>query len=243
LGRSPTWLVLAGWGRQKAEVDQFDIVEGLVIRGGTDVFVLNGISLHGGLAVSWPGPALTAKSVVERLTEHSRKVGLRMGADVFEVGLFKPRTLRLPGTQNLRCCPVSGTVRRYSAQGHGSGAAPSLLSSGHIGPSNSVAIGMSDSPVVRCVNTRPQAPTSNVCQLCPWSHMPAPLTLFGHLQLLSRPKRLFAAQHMTFATPAFAPVELLAMGGFAGARRVDAAPRRRGGIEEHAEKTSECRAH
>ena len=61
---------------KKAELDQFDIVEGLVIRGGTDVFVLNGISLHGGLVVSWPGPAPTTKSVVERLTEHWRNVGL-----------------------------------------------------------------------------------------------------------------------------------------------------------------------
>lgn len=61
---------------KKAELDQFDIVEGLVIRGGTDVFVLNGISLHGGLVVSWPGPAPTAKSVVERLIEHWQEVGL-----------------------------------------------------------------------------------------------------------------------------------------------------------------------
>ena len=61
---------------KKAELDQFDIVQGLVMRGGTDVFVLNGISLHGGLVVSWPGPAPTAKSVVERLTEHWRNVGL-----------------------------------------------------------------------------------------------------------------------------------------------------------------------
>jgi hypothetical protein len=61
---------------KKAELDQFDIVEGLVIRGGTDVFVLNGISLHGGLVVSWPGPAPTAKTIVDRLTEHWRKVGL-----------------------------------------------------------------------------------------------------------------------------------------------------------------------
>lgn len=61
---------------KKVELDQFDIVQGLVIRGGIDVFVLNGISLHGGLVVSWPSPAPRAKSVVERLIEHWREVGL-----------------------------------------------------------------------------------------------------------------------------------------------------------------------
>ncbi|MFQ5668647.1 MAG: hypothetical protein ACE5I7_19765 [Candidatus Binatia bacterium] len=37
-----------------AEVDCFDIVEGLVIQGSPGVEVLNVISLHGGLAASWP---------------------------------------------------------------------------------------------------------------------------------------------------------------------------------------------
>jgi len=71
----PGWY-LRDVANHKAELDQFDIVEGLVIRGGTAVFVLNGISLHGGLIVSWPGPAPTAKSVVERLIEHWQEVGL-----------------------------------------------------------------------------------------------------------------------------------------------------------------------
>jgi len=35
-----------------AELDSFDFVEGLVIRGGTDVCVLNTVSLHGGLCGS-----------------------------------------------------------------------------------------------------------------------------------------------------------------------------------------------
>ena len=38
----------------KAELDSFDIVEGLVIKDGPQVEVLNGVSLHGGLVVSWP---------------------------------------------------------------------------------------------------------------------------------------------------------------------------------------------
>lgn len=70
-----------GWylpevARGRAELDSFDIVEGLVIKGGTDVEVLNGISLHGGLVASWPRAAITATFTVEALLEHWRQVGL-----------------------------------------------------------------------------------------------------------------------------------------------------------------------
>jgi hypothetical protein len=60
----------------RAELDSFDIVEGLVIKGGTDVEVLNGISLHGGLVASWPMTGVTAQTTVQALTEHWRQVGL-----------------------------------------------------------------------------------------------------------------------------------------------------------------------
>jgi transposase len=71
-----------GWylpevARRGRELDSFDIVEGLVIRDGPQVEVLNGISLHGGLVVSWPrGESITAKFVVECLVEHWRRFGL-----------------------------------------------------------------------------------------------------------------------------------------------------------------------
>src|SRR5512135_2113696 len=46
-------------------------------RGGPQVEVLNGVSLHGGLAVSWPHEAsITAKVVVGWLIEHWKEVGL-----------------------------------------------------------------------------------------------------------------------------------------------------------------------
>ena len=61
---------------RRAELDSFDIVEGLVIRGGMNVEVLNGISLHGGLPASWPKGAITAKIVVKALLEHWRRHGL-----------------------------------------------------------------------------------------------------------------------------------------------------------------------
>jgi hypothetical protein len=63
--------------RRGRELDSFDIVEGLVIRGGPQVEVLYGISLHGGLVASWPrGESITAKFVVECLVEHWRQFGL-----------------------------------------------------------------------------------------------------------------------------------------------------------------------
>jgi transposase-like protein len=59
------------------ELDSFDIVEGLVIRDGPQVEVLNGVSLHGGLVASWPMAApVTAKAVVAALVEHWRAHGL-----------------------------------------------------------------------------------------------------------------------------------------------------------------------
>ena len=59
----------------QAELDSFDIVDGLVIRGGLDVQVLNGISLHGGLCVSWPQARMT-RVTVQCLLQHWRRVGL-----------------------------------------------------------------------------------------------------------------------------------------------------------------------
>lgn len=58
-----------------AELDSFDTIEDLVIRGGPQVTVLTGISLHGGLPVAWPVSALTAQLVVEFLLGHWCEVG------------------------------------------------------------------------------------------------------------------------------------------------------------------------
>jgi transposase len=72
----------AGWylpdvAQQRAELDAFDIVEGLKIKNGPLIEVLNGVSLHGGLVCSWPQPAaIGARQVVEALIEHWRSWGL-----------------------------------------------------------------------------------------------------------------------------------------------------------------------
>jgi putative transposase len=61
---------------RKAELESFDFVEGLVIRGGTDVMVFNGMSLHGGLCSSWIESSWTAKRTVQTLVAHWREHGL-----------------------------------------------------------------------------------------------------------------------------------------------------------------------
>ena len=60
----------------QAELDSFDIVEGLVIKGGMAVEVLTGISLHGGLGAAWPQAAITTPGTVDTLVAHWRDVGL-----------------------------------------------------------------------------------------------------------------------------------------------------------------------
>lgn len=59
-----------------AELDSFDTIEGLAIRGGPHLTVLTGISLYGGLPAAWIARAVNAKTVVEILLEHWRSVGL-----------------------------------------------------------------------------------------------------------------------------------------------------------------------
>ena len=75
----PGWF-LTDVAMLRAEMDSFDGIEDLVIRGGTEVHVLTGISLHGGLCAAWPTAQLTAKFTLEMLVEHGREVGLPRSA-------------------------------------------------------------------------------------------------------------------------------------------------------------------
>ena len=61
---------------REAELDSFDIIEGLRIKGGPEVQVLNGISLHGGLVLSRATLGVTAKIAAEVILEHWRQFGL-----------------------------------------------------------------------------------------------------------------------------------------------------------------------
>lgn len=72
---------LRGWylpdlAGQTAELDSFDTIEGLAIRGGTHLTILTGISLHGGLSTAWPHRRVTAKVVLDTLVDYWRQMGL-----------------------------------------------------------------------------------------------------------------------------------------------------------------------
>jgi hypothetical protein len=72
----PRGWYLPGVARGLLELDSFDTVTDLVIKGGLEVCVLNGMSLHGGLPMSCPRARITAKNVVEELVGHWREFGL-----------------------------------------------------------------------------------------------------------------------------------------------------------------------
>ena len=61
---------------KKVELDSFDTIEGLAIRGGPHLAVLTGVSLDGGLVAAWPARSVSAKSTLDALVEYWREVGL-----------------------------------------------------------------------------------------------------------------------------------------------------------------------
>jgi putative transposase len=108
----PTGWYLPEVATATAELDSFDIVEGLVIKGGPEVEVLNGVSLHGGLVVSWPTAApVTAALTVTALTEHWRAVGLP-GYAQFDNDMIFQGTHRYPDALGriIRLCLSLGVV-------------------------------------------------------------------------------------------------------------------------------------
>jgi hypothetical protein len=108
----PTGWYLPEVAAAKAELDSIDIVEGLVIKDGPQVEVLNGCSLHGGLVVSWPiASPVTAAMTVQSLTEHWRQVGLP-GYAQFDNDMIFHGTHRYPDALGrvLRLCLSLGVV-------------------------------------------------------------------------------------------------------------------------------------
>jgi hypothetical protein len=59
----------------RTELDQIDIVEGLKIKDGPLVEVLNAVSLHGGLVASWPQTASVTARGVQKALLHIGGVG------------------------------------------------------------------------------------------------------------------------------------------------------------------------
>jgi len=73
----PTGWYLPDVAAGRAELDSLDIVEGLVIKDGPRLEVLNAVSLHGGLPASWPvASPVTSAVTVASLLEHWRAAGL-----------------------------------------------------------------------------------------------------------------------------------------------------------------------
>ncbi|HEX8941259.1 MAG TPA: hypothetical protein VF763_13965 [Candidatus Limnocylindrales bacterium] len=58
-----------------AELDSFDVISGLRLRGGIELDILTAISLHGALAAAWPTTGVSARLVVAALDGHWREVG------------------------------------------------------------------------------------------------------------------------------------------------------------------------
>jgi transposase len=71
----PGWYIPALSLRQ-AEVDTFDVIEGLVIEGRGEIEVLTGKALWGPTAVAWPMSGVTAHAVLEHVLPYWRRHGL-----------------------------------------------------------------------------------------------------------------------------------------------------------------------
>ena len=70
----------AGWylpdlRRRLVELDSFDVISGLRLKGGVHLDILTGISLHGGLMAAWPTAGVSARLAVDALDEHWRAAG------------------------------------------------------------------------------------------------------------------------------------------------------------------------
>ena len=76
----------------RADIDNFDGIEDLVIRGGIRMNVLTGISLHGGLCAAWPVEQITAKTTMKCLVDHGREVGLPRYAKFDNATIFLRRS-------------------------------------------------------------------------------------------------------------------------------------------------------
>jgi hypothetical protein len=96
---------------RRAELDSFDTVSGLLLGGGVEIVVLNGISLHGGLVTSWPNHSITAKLTASLLVEHWTQFGLPRYAQ-FDNGNIFVGSNRYPDviSQVMRTCLSLGVI-------------------------------------------------------------------------------------------------------------------------------------
>lgn len=107
---------MPGWylpdvAMSSAEVDELDAIEGLVIKGGPQIEVLNLISVHGGLCAAWPSAGLRAETVREKLLQHWQEYGLPDYAQFDNDTLFQgPHQHRDVISSVMRLCLSLGVV-------------------------------------------------------------------------------------------------------------------------------------
>jgi putative transposase len=96
---------------QCSELDSFDTIEGLCIRGGTEFGVLTGISVHGGVTSCYLRPSITAAVVVELLINRWREFGLPDYAQFDNALIFQgPRQYPDAVGQVIRTCLLLGVT-------------------------------------------------------------------------------------------------------------------------------------
>jgi hypothetical protein len=90
---------------RRCELDRFDTIEGLAIRGGPHLAVLTAIALHSGLVGTWVHRRLVASTIVEDLLEHWTEHG-RPGYALFDndVRFQGPRQHRDAVGRVIRLC-------------------------------------------------------------------------------------------------------------------------------------------
>jgi len=106
----PGWYLSDVVARQ-AELDSWDIVEELRLPDATEIEVLTGISLHGGLISAWPGPPWTARQIVATLVSHWQELGLPAYAQFDNDNRFQgPHQHRDVVGRVMRLCLSVGVV-------------------------------------------------------------------------------------------------------------------------------------
>lgn len=105
-----------GWylppvARAAAELDSFDVVEGLALERGRRLEVLTGVSLHGGLVAAWPMAWVSARAVVPALVRHWGDVGLPAYAQFDNDTIFQgPHQHRDAISRVMRLCLALAVV-------------------------------------------------------------------------------------------------------------------------------------
>jgi hypothetical protein len=94
-----------------AELDSFDIVEGLALERGRRFEVLTGVSLHGGLVAAWPMAGVSARAVIPALVRHWGAVGLPAYAQFDNDTIFQgPHQHRDTVSRVMRLCLALAVV-------------------------------------------------------------------------------------------------------------------------------------